>query len=286
MSVAFSVVVPFHNAERHVERCVRALLNQSYPSSRYEIIMVDNNSRDASADIVRAHSRIGLVSESKRGAYAARNRGIVEASGAIVAFTDPDCVPAPDWLHELESAMLDETVGIVVGSHAFASDSHPLGLLAAYENAKKAYVYDRGMVSAYYGHANNMAIRTWLLEREGGFVETMRGSDTVFIRRCAERYAPHIVRYHRQARVRHLEIESVRRYLHKVFIYAQSSRRFAPGLSARPLSHRDRVLILKRVFRAERYPLAQSASLSAMLMVGLACWFAGGVKAEWTRWRR
>jgi glycosyltransferase involved in cell wall biosynthesis len=48
-----SIVVPFHNEEKHIERRIQALLALDYPRDRYEIIMVDNNSNDRSAEIVR-----------------------------------------------------------------------------------------------------------------------------------------------------------------------------------------------------------------------------------------
>ena len=79
-----SVVVPFHNEEEHLEGCIRALRGLEYPEDRREIMLVDNNSTDRSVEIVQRHPDIRLLSESRPGDFAARNRGIAASSGEIV----------------------------------------------------------------------------------------------------------------------------------------------------------------------------------------------------------
>jgi glycosyltransferase involved in cell wall biosynthesis len=283
MTARISVVVPFKNSERYISRCIDGLLAQSYPRDRYEIVMIDNNSRDASADIVRRHSGVTLISEAKRGVYAARNRGIREARGDIIAFTDADCVPDSDWIAELESALGDPQTGIVIGSHAFADDSPLLAMLADYENWKKAYIFESQRGHQYYGHTNNMAVRRALLEEQGGFAEALRGADTVFVQRCAQRRSAAVARYHAAARVRHLEIDSVWCYLRKVFIYGRSSRRFPPHVTAQPLANGDRYRILAAIVRSRRYSLARSAGLAMALLVGMAFWCSGRISLVMSR---
>src|SRR3990167_5093364 len=97
-TIDISVIVPFHNAEKHIEQCITALLSQSFPSSFYEIIMVDNNSTDNSIKVIMKYPQIKLLSEKKQGSYAARNRGVAESKGSVIAFTDSDCIPVPEWL--------------------------------------------------------------------------------------------------------------------------------------------------------------------------------------------
>ena len=57
-SIQFSVVVPFLNEQNHIERCVRALLNQDFDKDQYEIIFIDNGSTDGSGEIVRRYAEI------------------------------------------------------------------------------------------------------------------------------------------------------------------------------------------------------------------------------------
>ena len=82
----FSVIVPVFNAAKYLERCIRALLSQTLPTDRYEILMVDNNSTDQSAAIIRSFDPVKLLNEPEQGSYAARNRGIREAHGARAAY--------------------------------------------------------------------------------------------------------------------------------------------------------------------------------------------------------
>src|SRR5678815_1507408 len=127
LTMDFSIVVPFFNAERYIERCARALLAQAYPAERYEILMVDNNSTDSSARIVRGFDRVRLLQESEQGSYAARNRGIDQARGDIVTFTDPDCEPRKDWLEQIGRAMDGPGTQLVLGDRLFAGDRGVLG---------------------------------------------------------------------------------------------------------------------------------------------------------------
>ena len=66
--IQVSVVVPFYNSERYIADCVEGLLSQEYTAENYEIIMVDNNSTDASAEIVSRYPRVKLVTEERKGA--------------------------------------------------------------------------------------------------------------------------------------------------------------------------------------------------------------------------
>ena len=93
-----SVIIPVFNDQAGVDSCLKALLLQSYPHSRFEVIIVDNASitpiriSKAYADIAR------VITCASPGAYAARNAGIAVAQGDVLAFTDADCRPEPDWI--------------------------------------------------------------------------------------------------------------------------------------------------------------------------------------------
>jgi glycosyltransferase involved in cell wall biosynthesis len=274
-----SVVVPFYNSQSYIETCVRALLAQSYPSNRYEVIMIDNNSTDDSAAIVRKFPGIKLLSEAKQGAYAARNRGVSATSGDIIAFTDPDCVPSLDWLNNVNAAMHDPRVWIVIGTHEFAAGSSVLRLLEAYEEEKKKYVFGSKKKTAYYGYGNNMAVRKPLFAELGPFVEMPRGSDTVFVRKCVDRYSCDAICYSRSVKVRHLEIDSGRRYFKKVFTYGKSIQRYGDIAAARAMTSRERLLIFWNTIKNQHYSFTKSVVLFALLFVGLFYWIVGGISA-------
>jgi len=99
-----SVIIPSYNSQDTIEKCLDSLSNQSYKDS-YEIILVDS-SIDKTPQIVSSHHPdIKLIHFSKKtDPGTARNMGIREAKGDILAFTDSDCVPSRDWLERMAAA--------------------------------------------------------------------------------------------------------------------------------------------------------------------------------------
>lgn len=275
--ITVSVVVPFYNSERYIGQCIEGLLNQEYPEERYEIIFINNNSTDSSADIIRRHPRIKLVSERKRGSYSARNRGLELANGEIIAFTDSDCMPASDWLKEIESAMAHTDAGIVIGNYQTAGDSFLLTMLEDYENEKNNYVFSSGIKELYYGYTRNMAVRRVLFDEVGPFLERARGSDVIFIRRCVDRYSCDIVRYSPDIRVRHLELDSPEKFFRKLFIYGRSSREYSRVVNARPLTNWERFQVFRKTARSREYSWWKTLSLLGLLAVAYSCWVSGSI---------
>lgn len=92
-----SVVIPAYNAEKFIVQALDSLAVQTYPS--VEVIVVDDGSRDATADVVaRAHPEVRCIRQANGGASSARNRGVQEARGEFIAFLDADDVWHPDKL--------------------------------------------------------------------------------------------------------------------------------------------------------------------------------------------
>ena len=96
-----SIVVPVYNGEGTIAECVRALLGLDYPRRLVQTIVVDNNSTDNTPEILQQFESIDYIFEPKKGAYQARNTGAKFAQHDLIAFTDADCIPKPDWLSRL-----------------------------------------------------------------------------------------------------------------------------------------------------------------------------------------
>jgi glycosyltransferase involved in cell wall biosynthesis len=275
-----SVVVPFCNVEPYIGECLEALVAADYARDRCEIVFVDNNSTDRSADIVRGYPRVRLLSEPTPGAYAARNLGVAATSGEIVAFTDADCAPRPDWLTRIAEAMRQPEVQLVQGSQRFARESRALALLSDYEAAKAEYVFSSGIAGIYYAYTNNMAVRRSVIDRVGQpgrkpFAELMRGGDVVFMHDVIAAYSCDAIRYRDEIQVRHLEIEHPRDWLRKLRIYGASGRRYGRMVNARPLTYRERLRIFRAMATKRRYSVADLALLAALLTAGAAAFEAG-----------
>jgi len=98
-----SVVVCAYNAERTLDQCLTSLAALNYPD--YEVILVNDGSRDRTLDIAEEHGFCRIISQSNKGLSVARNVGAEAATGEIVAYTDSDCVADPDWLTYLIAKM-------------------------------------------------------------------------------------------------------------------------------------------------------------------------------------
>jgi glycosyltransferase involved in cell wall biosynthesis len=109
-----SVVIPFHNGLGDLRKCLQALAGQTYPAEAVEVIAVDNGSSEPTGAIQAEFSRVRWLEEPRAGSYLARNRGVQQAQGEFIAFTDADCVPAPGWL-AAGIAALETTTATVVG---------------------------------------------------------------------------------------------------------------------------------------------------------------------------
>jgi O-antigen biosynthesis protein len=104
-----SVVVCAYNAERTLDACLASLAALNYPD--YEVIVVNDGSRDRTLEIAESHPYCRIVSQPNKGLSTARNVGAEAATGEIVAYTDSDCVADPDWLTYLVAKM--EAAGLV-----------------------------------------------------------------------------------------------------------------------------------------------------------------------------
>src|SRR5689334_14243206 len=103
--VAVSIVVPAHNAAHTLPACICALLKQDL-TQPYEIIVVDDGSTDETASLGSLCARrVRVLRQERKGPAAARNRGIREACGRVVLFTDADCEPMAGWASALVRAL-------------------------------------------------------------------------------------------------------------------------------------------------------------------------------------
>jgi glycosyltransferase involved in cell wall biosynthesis len=111
-----SVVVPVYNGAPTIAALIESLIAQHLPAASFEIIVVDNRSTDDTAAVVGRYPVRLLRERSEQSSYAARNLGLRAAQGAIVAFTDADCIAAPGWLAALCRPFERPAVGASAGA--------------------------------------------------------------------------------------------------------------------------------------------------------------------------
>jgi glycosyltransferase involved in cell wall biosynthesis len=167
--VRVSVVVPHYEDLDSLQTCLAALERQTVDRDAFEIIVADNASPCGPAAVERAiagSARLVVVTE--RGAGAARNGGVAHAKGDILAFTDCDCRPEPQWLSEgLKSLAEHDFVGgrmeVLVDDPAHMSAAEAFETVFAFHN--ETYVRKRGFTVTA-----NLFCRREMFDKVGGFL--------------------------------------------------------------------------------------------------------------------
>ncbi|MDO9216660.1 MAG: glycosyltransferase [Lacisediminimonas sp.] len=169
--IPVTVVIPACARPQLLDRCLAALGAQHFPPSRYEIIVVDDRPCVATREVVANWSarlrtvgpRIHYIANpGPHGPAAARNCGWKAARGSIIAFTDDDAIPQPDWLLAGMRAF-DDNVLAVRGRIVMPLEGTPTD----YQRDAK------GRETAEFATANCFCPR-YVLEEVGGFDERFR----------------------------------------------------------------------------------------------------------------
>ncbi len=167
-----SVVVCAHNAAATLADCLAALERLTYPD--YEVIVVNDGSRDRTSAVARRHPRVRLIEAPHAGLSVARNVGLAHATGEIVAYTDADARPDCDWLSYLVQPIVGAGAVGAGGPNLVPRDDPFFAQCVARAPGSPTHVLldDR---TAEHVPGVNMAFRRSALEAIGGF-------DPIFVR--------------------------------------------------------------------------------------------------------
>ena len=124
-----SVVIPAYNEEGFLPLCLGSLTQQKYAGG-YEIIVVDNASADRTAEVASGFGA-KVVFEGRRSPAWARQRGLLEAKGEIVAFIDADTIAPRNWLSTMaQRFVLNPRIVSVTGPHAYFDTTPPFRVIS------------------------------------------------------------------------------------------------------------------------------------------------------------
>lgn len=163
-TVAISVILPTRGRMDLLDRCLDALTRQSLPGSLYEVVVVDDEPDHNTLHLVagwrtrtleRGPQLVYLPNSNQHGPAAARNLGWRSARALVIAFTDDETIPTPDWLAQGLAALTD-SVDVLCGQ----LETHPA-----------ARAGQRGQVAADLFSLANCFCRKALLEQLNGFDE-------------------------------------------------------------------------------------------------------------------
>ena len=161
-----SVVICTYNGSATLRDCLEGVLTLHYPD--YEVIVISDGSTDGSADLAREYEGVRVIETPNRGLSSARNTGLEDASGEIIAYIDDDAIPDPDWLTHLAQAFASGPFAAVGGPNVLPPGSGAIAQCVANAPGGPTHVLvsDR---DAEHIPGCNMAIRRDALERIGGF---------------------------------------------------------------------------------------------------------------------
>ncbi|BAY65890.1 glycosyl transferase, group 2 family protein [Calothrix brevissima NIES-22] len=177
MKLSFvSVIIPVFNNSEQLKLCLEALVEQTYPRSRYEIIVVDNASEEDTKSVVEQFKQVVFEQESQPGSYAARNKGISIAKGDILAFTDSDCIPASDWIENGVNSLLSTyNCGIVGGRiDMFFQNPDKLTPVELYEKIAMNFQQEKSLYKSCYALTANMFTFKHIIDDVGYFNDTLK----------------------------------------------------------------------------------------------------------------
>jgi glycosyltransferase involved in cell wall biosynthesis len=202
MPPAISIVIPHLNDAERLGRCLAALAAQDADMARAEIIVVDNGSREPPAGLVAGVPGARLVEEATPGPGPARNRGAALAAAPVLAFTDSDCIPAPDWVATILARFAAEPgTGIIGGDvRVFAADPDRPSPAEAYD-LLYAFQQRTHIARRRFSVTANLAVRREVFAAVGPFGGLEVSEDLDWGQRAAAlghatRFAPEIVVRH------------------------------------------------------------------------------------------
>jgi GT2 family glycosyltransferase len=203
-----SVVVCTYNGSRTIRECMKGVTALRYPN--YEVIVIDDGSTDGTAEIVRDY-RVRVVSTENRGLSAARNLGLELARGEIIAYTDDDAYPDPDWLHYLAHTFLTTEFAAVGGPNLPPAGDGIIAEAVANAPGGPTHVL-LSDCEAEHIPGCNMSFRTEALRAIGGFDAQFRvaGDDVDVCWRIQQ--AGWKVGFHPAALVWHHRRKTIRAY--------------------------------------------------------------------------
>ena len=225
-----SVIIPSYNDLDNLLICLEALSRQTFPQQCMEIIVVDDGSTDLTAEAVRRiYPGVRLIQKPHTGVDHSRGAGIRAARGSVVAFTDADCSPDPDWLSQIVHDTYSRGYEVVGGRVMF-----PSVFLARLIGATDFPAY----LSSIEREIDRMAGLNWAVRRDllvqHGFDWRLRGGGDVLLTwelcRAGHRilYDPKVVVTHRPRLALSSFLERKRRYMRN-FIQTRRVRPDMPG---------------------------------------------------------
>lgn len=249
MKPDISVIIITNNRKDDLGHCIDALLSQSYPSKKFEIIIIDSWSTDGTEEMVKKYGMaIKFIISSQKGYSACRNLGFRKSRAEIVAFTDSDCIPAKNWVKTIIEDFKHSGKEIVaIGGPTKVSAGKCLIARVSQQIVNDSVSGLRKGSSAFFMTTTNLALRKNIVRIIGPFdrrYDFETGEDTEFCWRIVKSGLK--LRYNSSIVVDHSQRSSIRGFLKQHYNYGR-------GIYLVKKKHPDFMQGLKTQNRFKRY---------------------------------
>ncbi len=172
-----SVIIPTYQRPESLFRCLLALANQTFAPNQFEVIVVDDGSGTEAIEQIKNSTKdfpfsLEVLSQPNQGPAAARNLGIEQAQSPLIAFTDDDCVPEPEWLEALEAAWTGSPDCAGIGGFTYRLEEQQVARYIDYAGSLQPNRHPAGYLN-YIVTCNALFQREALL-KVGGFETQVR----------------------------------------------------------------------------------------------------------------
>ncbi len=128
-----SVIIPAYNAEKTVAETLRSVLNSAFPKNQFEVIVVDDGSKDNTVKILKQTKNVRVFARKHAGPATQRNFGAKAARGDIILFTDSDCIVSKDLLKRVSDDFKKYDIAGVGGTYRTLNKESLIARYVGYE---------------------------------------------------------------------------------------------------------------------------------------------------------
>lgn len=176
MVTELSIIIPSHNSALTIERCIQSITSQSYPRENYEIIIVDDGSKDETIKLSKKAGADNIIETEPCFQGKARNIGAHHSKADLLAFIDSDCEAKDGWIESIIEGLKIKSA--ITGP---IYNGNPHNNVAWAEYFLEFGGWDKTKTEKVrFMPGCNQAIRKVAFEKTGGFIQERASEDVLF----------------------------------------------------------------------------------------------------------
>ena len=281
-----SVIIPWQPSDALLlGGTLEGVRDQRYDAGRLEVFVVQFGAGASASDVrptVPPGLAVRFAAVDHPSPYAARNLASRQASGEVLLFTEPGCVPDRDWVAEHVAILRASGATLSVGHVGPSRETWAVETFQSYENVRDAWVFGGRSWQHMFGRPKNMGILRSRFESHGPFADVMRGADSKLVQLVARELSCTEIRHAPRAVVRQSAVRGLPSCYRDRFIHARALRVHRSSHAA-PIAFADRVGLFRQTLAQRRYGPLRATALLLFLGAGIAAFRLGGASARFVR---